>query len=378
MKKNVTDYRFQLFTHNKPYDMENTSQYFVRAMRQAVNFHRKNSEWYRVLLDNCGFSPSEIRSEADLEKIPPVPVLYFKRNHEFSLPDKKLAIKVTSSGTSGQKSVVAFDKRAFAYELKLAMTFFKHYRGLSLKPTGYIILGYSVKDSEGRGIAKTMSYATKFAPAVGVEYVLKKDATDGKMQINEAGVLKALKRYAATNTPVRFVGLPPILYLTLKELEKRNISLKLNRSSMVLLGGGWKSFGIGEISHTEMTRLLRKTLGIEPEQCIEIYSTVEHPLPYIKCREGHFHTNIFTRPIIRDAETLEPAGYERKGLLNLVSPLMYGMPLNSVLTDDMAVLHRPGTCKCGLNTSWFELLGRAGVNGVKTCSAEASELASGH
>ncbi len=377
-KKGVLDYRFKLFTHKKPYDIENTSQYFVRAMRQAVSLHRKNSEWYRVFLDSSGFSPAEIRSEEDLEKIPPVPVLYFKRNHSFSLPDKEIAIKVTSSGTSGHKSIIAFDKRAFVYELKMALTFFKYYQGLSLKPAGYIMLGYSVKDGEGRGIAKTMSYATKFAPPVGVEYVLRKNEADGKMVVNEEGVLKVLKGYAKSNTPVRFVGLPPILYMMLKELEKRNITLKLNKDSKVMLGGGWKSFGIGEISHAEMTELLRKTLGIEPEQCFEIYSTVEHPIPYVKCSEGHFHTNIYTRPVIRDAETLKPAGYDKKGLLNLISPVMHGMPLNSVLTDDMAVLHRPGTCKCGLETSWFELFGRAGVSGVKTCSAEASELASRH
>lgn len=368
----ATDYRYKVFCSKEPYDVENTSEDFIFAMKQALWVHKKYSDWYGKFLDANGFRISSIRTEEDLVKIPPVPVLYFKRNHSFTLPDSQIAMKVTSSGTSGHKSVVAFDKRAMFYEIRMATTFFRYYHGLSLRPTGYIMLGYSVDDSEGRGIAKTMAYATKFAPPVHVEYALK--MKEGKMEVNEEGILKALKRYAKSDLPVRFVGLPPILYMMLQELEKRNISFKLNKKSKVMLGGGWKSFGIGEISHSEMSRLLKKTLGIEPEQCFEIYSTVEHPIPYVKCSEGHFHTNIYTRPVIREAGTLKPAGYDTPGLLNLISPVMHGMPLNSILTDDMAVLHRPGTCKCGLKTSWFELLGRAGVAGVKTCSAEASEM----
>jgi len=372
----MTDYRKKIFHHRKPYDVENTSAFFVAAMRDAVEFHRANSDWYRAFTDAVGFDETMICSEEDLAKIPPVPSVFFKRNEVPVYAGQKIAFTAKSSGTTGSQSRIYFERRSFLYVLSMAFRLFRYYHCFSLLPAGYVVLGYSVKDSEGRGVAKTMMYGTKFAPAVHVEYAL--TGKNGKMEVNGDGIVKWLMRYAKMNLPVRLVGFPPFLYVLLTELDERGIRLKLNRHSRVMIGGGWKSFGIGEISHAEMTELLECVLGIGSSQVFEIYSTIEHPLPYVKCREGHFHTNIYTRPVVRNADTLEPVGYGTKGLLNLISPVMYGMPLCSVLTDDMATLHAPGTCACGCGTSWFELHGRAGAVGVKTCSAEASELAGKH
>lgn len=371
----MTDYRKKIYHYRKPYDMEKTSNWFVEGMKAAVKFHRENSDWYRAFTDAVGFDESQINSEEDLAKIPPVPTMYFKRNHSFSVPEKDLKFAAKSSGTSGMQSVIGFDKKAFRCEIAMAINLFRYYKGFSIRPTGYIVLGYSIEDSDGRGVGQTMTYGTKFAPAYHVEYALKKE--NGEFKINEEGVMKWLTKYVKLGLPIRFVGFPPFLYVLLSELEKRGISLKLNKRSRVILGGGWKAFGIGEVSHEEMSRLLKSVMGIEGTQVNEIYSTVESPLPYVRCCEGHFHTNIYSRPIVRDAETLEPLEYGKKGLLSLISPVMYGMPLNSVLTDDIATLHAPGTCTCGCRTSWFELHGRAGAKGVKTCSAEAGELAGG-
>lgn len=344
-------------------------------MKEAIRFQRDNSDWYRKYTDSIGFDESQIASEEDLSKIPPVPAMFFKRNHAFTIPEKNLKFAVKSSGTSGSQSIIGFDRTAFRCELKMAFTMFRYYHGFSLLPTGYIVLGYSVKDSQGRGIAKTMNYGTKFAPAFHVEYAL--TLKDGQWQVNEEGIVKWLEKYARLKLPVRFVGLPFFLWLMLKKLDEAGISVKLNKRSLVMLGGGWKSAGAEEVSHEEMQRLLEKVLGISRQRVFEIYSTVEHPLPYVRCSEGHFHTNIYTRPVVRDVKTLEPLGCLKPGLLNLISPVMHGMPLNSILTDDLATLHEPGSCACGLGTSWFELHGRAGTAGVKTCSAEAGELVVG-
>ena len=45
----------------------------------------------------------------DLIRLPFLPTLYFKRHKMFSVSEKKLLIKATSSGTSGLKSEIGFD-----------------------------------------------------------------------------------------------------------------------------------------------------------------------------------------------------------------------------------------------------------------------------
>jgi hypothetical protein len=53
------------------------------------------------------------------------------------------------------------------------------------------------------------------------------------------------------------------------------------------------------------------------------------------------------------------------------------MPLVSVVTDDLAVLHDGTACGCGISAPFFTLLGRAGVEQIKTCAADAAEMLGG-
>jgi len=139
------------------------------------------------------------------------------------------------------------------------------------------------------------------------------------------------------------------------------------------LGGGWKQFADEEIDRELFFTLIQDTLGIEKHNCYEFFSAVEHPLPYVKCKNGHFHIPIYSRVIIRDIKTLAPVPVGGLGLLSFVSPLVSSMPLTSVVTDDLAVLYDGSDCGCGINTPYFELKGRAGVAQIKTCTADALE-----
>ena len=67
----------------------------------------------------------------------------------------------------------------------------------------------------------------------------------------------------------------------------------------------------------------------------------------------------------------------RVGLVNLISPLMCATPTLSVMTDDLGVLHPAGTCGCGIEGPWLEILGRVGVRDIVTCAAGAAEYLKG-
>ena len=53
---------------------------------------------------------------------------------------------------------------------------------------------------------------------------------------------------------------------------------------------------------------------------------------------------------------------------------MMSMPLHSIMTDDLAILREGEECGCGNNAPYFELLGRAGLQDIKTCAAGAAQF----
>ena len=366
------DVRSRLFLKKDPYDRSGTEVLFLRAVRENIAANAKGCPEYARILSSHGFSPDMIRTGADLCDIPPIPTLYFKRNRLFSVPERKLRVRASSSGTKGQRSEVGFDASSLGYGVGMMIRFFSYYKILSAVPTNYIVVGYQPSKHASMGAIKTAYGTTKFAPALHREYALRDTGTG--YEINRDGIRAALLRYAGQPFPVRFVGFPAYMYFLAKTLEDEGIFLKLDRRSMVLLGGGWKRFSGEEIDRESFLALIEKTLGITRERCIEFYSAVEHPHAYVKCPCGHFHIPLYTRVIIRDPETLEPVPEGVPGILNFITPLVTSMPLVSVMTDDIAV-YNTGPCSCGNTAPYFDLLGRAGVEGVKTCAAEAAELA---
>ena len=44
------------------------------------------------------------------------------------------------------------------------------------------------------------------------------------------------------------------------------------------------------------------------------------------------------------------------------------------MTDDLGILHDPEECGCGLDSPWLEILGRVGLQDIKTCAAGAAEI----
>jgi len=94
---------------------------------------------------------------------------------------------------------------------------------------------------------------------------------------------------------------------------------------------------------------------------------------YCDCKNHHFHVPVYSRVIIRDVDTGLPVNNNTIGLLNLITPMMESMPLVSVMTDDLAVLRDGKECGCGIDAPYFEIIGRVGVEDIKTCVADALE-----
>lgn len=345
---------------------------FVKAMKQNVMFHASHCPEYKTLLDRFSFEPSSIASMEDLKALPSVPTLYFKHHYLASVPEKKMMIKATSSGTTGKTtSKMGMDFYTLWREWAMVKKMLA-YRGLwSLKPTRFVVFGYEHKFSNKKAIAQSSWGFTFTAPALSKDYAIR--YIDGEYKVDLDNIEEKLIRYAKGNAPVRTLGFPAYTYFLLRQMKEKGIQLKLPKGSKLTLGGGWKQFYAEKVEKKDFYQLVYEVLGIEEKDIVEFFGAVEHPVLWTDCPEHHFHVPAYARVVIRDVDTLEPLPHGQVGIINLITPVCRATPLCSIMTDDLGILHDE-PCPCGNQNPYLEILGRVGLDDIKTCAAGADDL----
>lgn len=368
------DYRKKLFSVKNPYDTEGTKELFLGAVKENCAFQYENCPEYRKILDGFGFKPEDLKKYEDIEKLPFLPTVFLKSHRIFSMPESKMLIKATSSGTSGKFSKIGFETGSLTNGLKMLLKVAKPRGLISMRPCNYIIFGYKPHKGNDTAIAKTATGYTFFTPALSRTYALK--YRNGQYEPDLEGVIKAIVKHSRSKFPLRFIGFPSYTYFTLKMMDERGIHVKLPEHSMIMLGGGWKQFYKEQVDKREMYDIVQRVLGIGEECVVESFGAAEHPILYCDCPHHHFHIPVYSRVIIRDINTLKPVPNGQVGLVNLITPMVRATPILSVMTDDLGVIHDE-ECPCGNKSPYLEIIGRVGLKDIKTCAAGAAELISG-
>ena len=127
-------YRRKLFRHGDPYNPAGTEELFVKAVRENCAYAYAHCPGYRAILDDAGFSPEQLQTEADLADLPFLPTALFKRRRLFSMPRWRLPLVVTSSGTSGRASEIGFSVGDLWAGLLMVLHICKLRRLLSWRP----------------------------------------------------------------------------------------------------------------------------------------------------------------------------------------------------------------------------------------------------
>lgn len=364
--------REKLFAYNKIYDHKGSEALFLQAMRESIRHHRTNCEFYDELLRDRGFCIDQIASIKDCENIPIIPAHFFKYHEVLSIKKEEIEVYATSSGTQGQKSQIFLDNETMRLGTKMAVKAMKYHGFISVIPTNYLILGYEPKEGNEMGNVKVALGMTRFAPAKERVFALR--AIGDRYEINYFGIMDAFYRFNRQKLPVRILGFPSYLYMLLQTMKESGMKpLKLNKKSLVLTGGGWKKFDDMIVDKMELYSLVEEFLGIPVENCRDFYSAVEHSVAYPECKYHHMHVPIWSRVVVRDVKSLEPLGFDEPGFLSFISPLVSSVPVSSILMGDMAVLREGKSCGCGIDTPYFEILGRAGAVKVRSCAVAASE-----
>ena len=368
--------REKLFAYKKIYDQEGSETLFLEAMKESIEHHRTHCKFYKKLLIDRGLCTKDIKSVEDCGKIPAIPAQFFKYHEILSVNKEDIEVHATSSGTQGQKSQIFLDGKSIKLGTKMAIKAMKYHGLFSFIPTNYLMLGYEPKSGNEMGNVKVALGMTRFAPAKEKVFALR--AIGDRYEIDYFGIVSALKRFNRQKLPVRIIGFPSYLYMFLKMMKDSGMKpLKLNKRSLVLTGGGWKKFDDIMIDKKELYPMVEEFLGIPFKNCRDFYSAVEHSVAYPECENHHMHVPIWSRVIIRDVKSLEPLAFDQPGFLSFISPLVSSVPISSIVMGDMAVLRDGKECGCGIDTPYFEILGRAGTVKARSCAISASEYMKG-
>ena len=367
----------ELCALTRPYQCDATSeQLFHNAMLEIVSFHVEHTPGYAQWLRHHCINPENPQLDS-WGSLPPVFANYFKRNLLLSNTGQN-ALELTSSGTSGQKSRMRFDDRSLQAAQSMVDHIFHHYGwDTPDTPCNYLLLSYEPFETITLGTAYTDQFLCKYAPAKKVVYALRN--TGKGHEFDPFGVIQALQAFAQDDAPVRIFGYPAFMWFVLERMRDMNLPpLILPSGSLTFFGGGWKTHADKEIPKTTLYARLGERLGLSDERCRDGYGSVEHCVPYVECAHHHFHIPVYAKAWIRDTSTFEIKNYGERGFLQFVSPYITSSPAHSIVMSDLAILHHASECGCGVQTDWFELLGRASQHQARSCALAASELIQGN
>lgn len=359
-----------------PFDFDDEAKrLFVEAMRESFSSHYDGSPFFKTLCLNADFDISKIKKMGDIYDIPYIFVNSFKELEILSIPEEKIKLELTSSGTSGQRSRIVLDDISLKRILKIVKNI---YGALGMvddnTPVNYICFTYDPRVAKNVGTAFSDKVLTGFAPKKEVYYAIQYDKAKNDFFLNEKGVKAQILKYSKDRkTPVRIIGFPAFIHKILTEMRAElGKDFKFSEKSFVMTGGGWKGQQDKEIPKMEFKKEIGAILGIPPENIRDLFGMVEHGIPYVECECSNMHIPIYSVAVIRDPLTMNIMGYGKPGILHLYTPYINSVPSISLLCTDKAVLHKD--CPCGRKGDFIELLGRGGTTKHKGCAIHANEL----
>ncbi len=351
---------------------DDKNQLMAMACKEMALFHQKNCPDIERLYKKHQFDPNSIESIDDLTRIPAVGVSAMKYHLLTSMPPDQAVLKLTSSGTRGQKTQIWFDQGSLDRVQRMLDVYLEQEKIVSKELTNYLVFNYDPDDAGDLGIAYTEKNQLRFAPQNKAFFTVKKDK-QGQWQFLKEKALQTLKEYAQEGKPVRIMAMPAFLFEFLGFMKKQNISFKLPKGSLIITGGGWKAAEDKMVSRDQFRQMCKDAFGIPAEWIRDAYGMAEHSAPYFQCSHHKFHVAVFNRLYVRDPVTNKVLPPGEKGLLELVTPFNAIMPTLALLSTDWAMIDSE-SCGCGQNSPTFTLLGRAGLSKHKGCAIHADDI----
>ncbi|NLG50538.1 MAG: phenylacetate--CoA ligase [Chloroflexi bacterium] len=278
--------------------------------------------FYRQLFRDRGIRPGDIKSLADLHKLPFTRKSDFRDNYPFGLlavPRNQLARIHASSGTTGKPTVVAYTKNDMALWREVCARNLAA-AGVTPDDTVQIAMGYGLFTG-GLG----WHYGSEHLGAT----VLPMSSGNTKRQI------MLIQDFETTV----FCCTPSYGIFIAEQAEEMGVDLRATRLRVGIHGA--------EPWTAEMRRELERRLGLDP---IDTYGLSEMIGPGVagECTYHcglHLNEDHFLAEIVHP-ETGDPLPYGEKGELVLTALTKEALPVIRYRTGDITRLD-PSPCKCG-------------------------------
>jgi phenylacetate-coenzyme A ligase PaaK-like adenylate-forming protein len=398
------------------------------AIRFQFQRHYEHNRTYHHFCKDAGITPADIKTTADLARIPLIPSEFFKDSpsgREFAtwlaniytgdLPKIKISGKdpsrddvvkafnaagmvvAYSSGTGGRHTFTPRDMRSFKtgeYAMAKGVVSML-YPNWTPKMNGYLLLPNPFKTNLWAGKLATIFYditdevICAIDREIDTELIRLRMSEDSGLKgkivkgVAARGERKAvndiasfLEKKSTTHEQIGFVGSPYILHTVIEKLKEEGRSYDFKDRGIVLTGGGWKVHENERIPETAFRKELEEILGITPERVIDLYGMVEGNPWLTQCTEGHhFHIpTCYMYPMVLD-DDFQPLGYGETGRFAFLDSSMYGYPGFIITGDKVRMLeHCPGCDRPGpvLEAG----ITRASGQGSRGCGEEVRKVIS--
>ena len=369
----------------------------LKSIKHTFTYQYNNNKVYQNFCKEKNFSPSDIQTNDDLEKIPLIPDTFYKdypAGRDFAtwlgniftgplprivIPQKnptydevinafnKAGMAVAySSGTSGRHTFIPRDQRTYytseyaAAKSVIAMV----YPLWDPKLYGYLLMPNPRKTNVYAGKVCTIYFDAIQDVKVAIDReitteLIQMTMTD-KKGIKNAFVKLAVKRqsnkmideiirwleyHEKTTNKIAIVGAPFILSFVMKKLEKEGRAFDFGERGGVATGGGWKAYEGVRVPVVEFRKQVEKILGIPEKFCVDLYGMVEGNGWLTHCPEGHYlHAPYnYYKPLVLDKEN-KPMGYGEWGRYAFLDAAAFSYPGFLMSGDQVRMLEHCPVC----------------------------------
>lgn len=341
----------------------------IKACREMALFHQQANPVVAHIYRQQQFDPMALRTNEDLQTIPAIGVSAMKHHLLTSLPHDQAILKLTSSGTGGQKTQIWFDEESLANVQAMLDGLWQQEGLVSTIPCNYLMFIYDPEQAKDLGIAFSIRNQQRFAPINHTTFAIRKDSYN-QWQFERERCLKALEQYCQEGLPIRLCGIPSFMFDFIESLPKR---ILCPEGSRIITGGGWKTAENRRVSKAVFWARIADMLGLASDDIRDGFGMAEHSAPYMECKHHRFHVPVYNRVYAIDPVSGRSQPPGTAGLLKLVTPFNRMMPTLSLMTTDVGCMDIE-PCPCGHPAPTFTLIGRGGKQKHKGCAITASEL----
>jgi phenylacetate-coenzyme A ligase PaaK-like adenylate-forming protein len=405
-----------------------TEKLMIPAIKHSFTQHYTNNTLYQSLCKTSNITPSDIKTQEDIPKIPLLPDTFFKDYPDdenylkwlnalytgtLPIPNlssktpthddviealKKLNINIMfTSGTSGKFSFIPRNTTSWnrlnycAMHSVVELMNYDHDDTIFLlipdpRQTNLTIaclfgIAYKLYNPKNINIAlEKTKITTQFlrmqrAQAIGIKEKIKakalKQLSPMVQKKSDKRMIELMQQKQKEGKKLNIAGPPFWLNRILDRMKTEGITLQLD-DSQVLTGGGWKAEEDKRAPEKAFREKVEEILGIPQHHYHDVYAMSECSSVFLSC-EGHYkHIPPVIHPLVLD-DDLQPLGYNESGRFAFIDPLPTSYPGFIITGDHVKLIEHCPICKRDGPVLDIEVTRMPGVEG-RGCAAVMAEL----